>query len=276
MDAVITNRGFFAISGAILVFAAGETLFFNAIRDLRDESRNLKQSIVGEITEVREKTLVTNHEQAVQLDVLRGELTAVREQTTTAAGEARADAQRHAVRLTNRLALQAYASTERVAQELMNVRAAAAATHAAAGNLNGQVWNTRAEVAAARSGVKQTFAELNAAAGELGPMRDAIATNSRELAMMRARGERNFFEFNLDKSMQREVAGIKIRLRKADARRNRYTVELTAAGRAIEEKDRNVNEPVRFYVAQGRLPYELVVNRIANDRIEGYLAAPAY
>jgi hypothetical protein len=33
---------------------------------------------------------------------------------------------------------------------------------------------------------------------------------------------------------------------------------------------------VRFYVAQGRLPYELVVNRIANDRIEGYLAAPAY
>ncbi len=275
MDAAISNRSFFAISGAILVFAAGETLFFNAIRDLRDESRKLQQSIVGEITGVRERTLVTNHEQAIQLDVLRDELTAVREQTTVAAGQVKADAQRHAARLTNRLAKQVRASRQQVTEELMNVRAVAVAANAAAGDLNGEVQNTRAEVAAARFGVEQTSMELSGASRELGPMRDAIATNSRELAALRARGGRNFFEFELGKSMRQEVAGVTIRLRKADARRNRYTVELTTAGRAIEEKDRNVNEPVRFYVAQGRQPYELVVNRIGDNRIEGYLATPA-
>lgn len=275
MDAAISNRSFFAISGAILVFAAGETLFFNAIRDLRDESRKLQQSIVGEITGVRERTLVTNHDHAIQLDVLRDELTAVREQTTTAAGQVKVDAQRHAARLTNRLAKQARASRQQVAEELMNVRAVAVAANAAAGDLNGEVQDTRAEVAAARSGVERTSVELSGAGRELGPMRDAIATNSRELAALKALGGRNFFEFELGKSMRQEVAGVTIRLRNADARRNRYTVELTAAGRAVEEKDRNVNEPVRFYVARGRQPYELVVNRIADNRIEGYLATPA-
>lgn len=274
MHAAISNRSFFAISGAILVFAAGETLFFNAIRNLRDESRKLQEAVVTEIAGVRQKTLLSNHEQAIELDALRTELTAVREQTTTAAGRAKLDAQRQAARLTAAVARQASANKQQVAEELMNVRAVAAAAHAAIGDLNGEVNSTRAEVAATRSGVNKTSTELSAAGADLDGLRSGIATNGKQLAELKARGDRKYYEFELAKAQDRQVGGVVIRLRKADARRNRYTVELMAAGRVIEEKDRNVNEPVRFYVARARQPYELVVNRIAGDRIEGYLAAP--
>ncbi len=273
MRAAISNRSFFAISGAVLVFAAGETLFFNAIRNLRDESRKLQEAVVNEIAGVRQKTLVSNHEQTIELDALRTELTAVREQTTTEAGKAKLDAQRHAARLTAALARKASASKQQVSEELMNARAVTAAAHEAIGDLSGEVNTTRAEVAATRSGVDQTSTELSAAGSGLDGLRAGIAANSRQLADLRARGERKYFEFELAKAQDRKVGGVIIRLRKADARRNRYTVELMAGGRVIEEKDRNINEPVRFYVARARQPYELVVNRIAGDRIEGYLAA---
>lgn len=274
MEAAISNRSFFAIAGAIVAFAGGEVLFFDAISDLRDESRKLQQSIVHEIADVRQWTLAANQEQAVQLDQLRENLTAARRQTARAAGQVSADAQRHAALLADNLARQVNATRRQVSEELMSALAVAAAASAAAGDLTSEVRNTRAGIAAARSEIEQTSAELNAATSRLGPMRDAIAANSRELAALRARGERRIFEFALAKSMLREVAGVTIRLRSADPSRNRYSVELTADGRAIEQKDRTVNEPVRF-LAKGRQPYELVVNRIADNRIEGYLAAPA-
>ncbi len=274
MDAALSNRSFFAISGAVLVFAAGETLFFNAICDLHSESRKLQEAIVSEITVVRQRTLLASHEQALEVDALRSELTAVRERAAAEAEQARAEAQRHAARLTARLAQQARASRLRASAELMNVRAVAAAASAAIGDLNGELQTTRAEVAAARSGVDRTSTELTGAGAGLYPMRDEIATNSRELAALRARGERSYFEFDLGKAQGQVVAGVTIWLRKADSRRNRYTIELFAAGRMIEEKDRNLNEPVRFYVARGPQPYELVVNRIGSNRISGYIATP--
>jgi hypothetical protein len=39
-------------------------------------------------------------------------------------------------------------------------------------------------------------------------------------------------------------------------------------------KDRNTNEPIQFYVAKARQPYELVVNQVAKDQIVGYLSTP--
>jgi hypothetical protein len=42
----------------------------------------------------------------------------------------------------------------------------------------------------------------------------------------------------------------------------------------VEKKDRAVNEPVQFYVARARLPYEVVVNEIKKDQVVGYLATP--
>ena len=63
-------------------------------------------------------------------------------------------------------------------------------------------------------------------------------------------------------------------LKKADPKKNRYTIELTADDKVVEKKDRTINEPLQFLVAKARQPYEIVVNDIKKDQIVGYLAIP--
>ena len=47
-----------------------------------------------------------------------------------------------------------------------------------------------------------------------------------------------------------------------------------ADDKRVEKKDKNLNEPVQFYVSKARQPYEIVVNEVKKDQIVGYLATP--
>ena len=55
---------------------------------------------------------------------------------------------------------------------------------------------------------------------------------------------------------------------------HRFTIELLADDKRVEKKDKNLNEPVQFYVSKARQPYEIVVNEVKKDQIVGYLATP--
>ena len=55
------------------------------------------------------------------------------------------------------------------------------------------------------------------------------------------------------------MGGIQLALKKADMKRNRFTMNVMADDRTVEKKDKGVNEPVQFYTSSSRIPYELVV-----------------
>ncbi|MDE3196292.1 MAG: hypothetical protein KGN84_08105, partial [Acidobacteriota bacterium] len=55
---------------------------------------------------------------------------------------------------------------------------------------------------------------------------------------------------------------------------NKFTVILVADDKTVEKKDRNINEPLQFYVSKSL--YELVVNTVNKDQIIGYLSRPKY
>ena len=63
-------------------------------------------------------------------------------------------------------------------------------------------------------------------------------------------------------------------LKKADPKKNRYTVEVMADDKRLEKRDRTINEPVQIYVAGNRQPNEIVVNEVKKDQVVGYLATP--
>ena len=81
------------------------------------------------------------------------------------------------------------------------------------------------------------------------------------------------FKLAKNKKMQK-VGNVSMRLTNADTKKNRYTIQLIADDKQVEKKDKNVNEPLQFYVAGARTPYEIVVNQISKDLIVGYLATP--
>jgi predicted amino acid dehydrogenase len=111
--------------------------------------------------------------------------------------------------------------------------------------------------------------------GDLGVQSGYIATNSKELALLKRLGERNITEFKLAKTKDpQRVGDIALVLKRTDQKKNKYTVEVVADDKRTEKKDKGVNEPIQFYVSKARQPYEIVVNEVKKDLIVGYLAAP--
>ena len=66
-----------------------------------------------------------------------------------------------------------------------------------------------------------------------------------------------------------------LELKRTDAKRNRFTLDVFADDKVYEKKDRNVNEPLQFYSGKTPALYEIVVNNInSRNEIVGYLSTP--
>ena len=92
---------------------------------------------------------------------------------------------------------------------------------------------------------------------------------------MRLKGERNFYEFELDKKKKVALVGdVRLMLLDTNAKKKKYGVRIVVDDNQLDKKDRTINEPVQFLVGRTKLRYELVVNEVSKDRIAGYLSTP--
>jgi len=106
---------------------------------------------------------------------------------------------------------------------------------------------------------------------------DQIARNSSEMATLRQKGEKDFFEFDIKKGKKNDmvrVGDIRLELRETDAKKQKYGIIIQVDDSKLEKKDKLINEPVQFLVGTDQLRYEVVVNKVEKDRIRGYLSAP--
>jgi hypothetical protein len=111
----------------------------------------------------------------------------------------------------------------------------------------------------------------------MGVMSGLIARNHDDLEELRRRGDRNYYEFTIQKSKKPDHVGpVQIVLKKTDPKRSQYTITVLADDKAIEKKDKTSGEPVQFYMkGSPRLtPYEIVVFDVSKNKITGYLSAP--
>ena len=131
------------------------------------------------------------------------------------------------------------------------------------------------EVQVVRTDLDATRTDLANSRKDLSDVRSEIARNAGELAQLRLRGERDYIEFDMNKGKQFERIGdVQVQLKKADVKRQKYTVMIQADDNRFEKKDRAANEPVTFLVGRDRLRYEFVVNYVDKDRIRGYISTP--
>lgn len=258
--------------GAVLALIAANVYLFLQIDGLKQQLAQNQQMLVGELGKVRETNTVSAAAARQKMDSLRDELEAARRQQQMAVGQAKVDATRHAEELARKLERQQREVEAAVRSEIKEVEQTASNK---IGEVSTEVNTVRTEVSNTKSELDKTIANLKSVAGDLGVQSGLIATNSTELAALKALGERNYFEFDLRKTKQpQRVGDILMQLKRADNRRNRYTVDVIADDKRVEKKDRGVNEPVQFYTSKARQPYELVVNTVSKDRIVGYLATP--
>jgi hypothetical protein len=139
------------------------------------------------------------------------------------------------------------------------------------GALSNDVTATRTDLEGTKKVLDTTRSDLGMTRTEYGTL---IARNHDEIEQLRKLGDRDYFEFNLNRKQAEHVAGVILDLKKTNPKRHRFTVNLTVDDVEVEKKDRTVNEPIVFYVGGVKKPFEIVVNEVKSDEIKGYLSTP--
>lgn len=264
--------------GAVLALLAANVYLFLQLDHVRNDMAKDREALQAEIANLREASSVTAQTNRRTVENLRDELETARRQAAMAVGQAKTDAEGKVLELNKRLeSAQKKAEVDRAAikSEIGEVKKEAVETKEKLGAVGTEVGVVKSEVASTKSELDKTITELKSVRGDLGVQSGLIATNGKELAALIARGERNYFEFNLTKTKRpMKVGDIALLLKKADVKKNRYTVEVYADDKKTEKKDKTINEPLQFYTSKARIPYELVVNEVKKDNIVGYLATP--
>ena len=133
------------------------------------------------------------------------------------------------------------------------------------------------DVSGVKNDLDATKSKLDRATGDMGVMSGLIARNHDDLEELKRKGDRNYYEFSVQKSKTPQRVGpVQMSLNKTDQKKSKYTMTVLADDKSIEKKDKTAGEPVQFYVkgAQHYAPYEIVVFDVGKNQITGYLSTP--
>jgi small-conductance mechanosensitive channel len=131
--------------------------------------------------------------------------------------------------------------------------------------INGDMTGVKGDLDATKNSIQMARSEM----GTL------IARNHDEIDQLRRMGQRDYFEFTVQrKGHATKVGSIQIELKDTNTRKNRYTINVLADDNSFEKKDRSVNEPIFFYTGGNRTALELVVNKVTKSTATGYLSIP--
>ena len=128
------------------------------------------------------------------------------------------------------------------------------------------------DVNGVKTDLDTTKNSLQMARGEFGTL---IARNHDEIEELRRRGDRDYYEFTIEKKNERQKVGdLMVELKGVNTKKNLYSVALFVDDARYEKKNRSANEPIYFFVHGSRAPLEFTVNSVGKDKITGYLSVP--
>ena len=243
---------------AVVVLAAVSLLALGIGWSASNHAKTAEQSVATEVKALHQNEEVlsrrlaqaeeTNAQVQGELNVVTDRLKLTQGELTTARRQAKQIKEESAKQLA---AVQTEVATKASAEDLKN--------------LSGDVSGVKTDLDATKN-------NLQMARGELGTL---IARNHEEIDQLRRMGQRDYYEFTLDRKGNRQKVGsLMVELRGTNTKRNQYTLALYVDDMRLEKKNRSVNEPIYFYTRGARAALELVVNQVGKDKVVGYLSVP--
>ncbi len=225
-------------------------------------SKELEQSLATQAQQFKQNDDVISQRLAKAEDTnaqLQGELSVVTDKMKLTEGEL------------NRARSQAKKIKEDDAKELaemQNQTNAQLATKASVDDVN----KIGTDVNGVKTDLDATKNNLQMARGEFGTL---IARNHDEVEELRRLGERDYYEFTIDKKNSREKVGnLMVELHATNLKRSQYGVTIFVDDQRHDKKNLTANEPLYFFESGARAPLEFVVNQVGKDKITGYLSVP--
>ncbi len=261
--------------GCVIALIAANIYLFYQLNQVKTDLTKKNDALAAEVDRVKESGAITAQSSRRTVQALRDQLETERRQARMAVGEAKSDALKRMDDTRQKLEAAQLAQKKEVESHIDAVKQEADTANTKVDTVSTDVSTVKTDLGSTKSQLEKTIADLKRTSGDVDGHAVMIATNAKELAALRALGDRNFVEFNIHKSKQpQKVGDVFVRLEKADPKHNRYSIELTADDKKVEKKDRNLNEPLQFYTSKAKQPYEIVVNDVKKDQIAGYLSIP--
>jgi hypothetical protein len=267
-------------AGAIIASLAANGFLLFQVHDLKIDTAKNRDIMQNEIDSIKDNSTVMTATQRKHLDDLREELDVRSRQALQSASQAKKEALSYA----DQQAQKVEAETQKVAENVnkvnsdlsSQVKQVADTANAKIADVSGDVSGVKTDLASTKTDLQQTKTDLKQVRGDLGQTSSLVATNDKELNELIRRGERNIVKFNINKKTKgfQKVGDISLALKNSDPKKNKFTIQVQADDKLTEKRDRNINEPLQFYVSNSL--YEIVVNSVSKDNVAGYLSTPKY
>ncbi len=167
------------------------------------------------------------------------------------------------------------ATATKLAQETAEAQKQIGAVSGEVSSVKTEVASTKTDVASTKTDLAQLGTKFDSMKGDLGLQSGLIAHTRDDLDVLKHKGDRNYYEFALNKGASPQVVStVSLQLKKADAKRGKFTLNVTSDDKTIEKKDRNMAEPIQFYSGRDHLLYELVVWTVDKNKVTGYVSTP--
>jgi hypothetical protein len=137
------------------------------------------------------------------------------------------------------------------------------------------VGGVKTDVAKTQSDLAGAVAQLTSMKGDLTDHASLIARNHDELEVLKHKGDRNYYEFTLQKGKKTPVSTVSLELRKADPKKNTFNLNVISDDKTVPKNNRGIDEPLQFYSGKDPMLFEVVVNAITTkNEVKGYLSTP--
>jgi hypothetical protein len=267
------------LGGAIAAVLVANVYLYIQLSDVKKQMIAAQDTTQAEIDVLKENNTTMSAAQRAKMESLQADLANARREANVQVSQVKKEAISYTEEKAQKLEQQQKTESQKVSGEISavnsQVKDVANTTNAKIAETNTDVSNVKSQVASTKSDLEKTIGDLKKVTGDLGLTSGYVATNGKEIEMLRKMGERNIFEFKLAKAKNpQRVGDVSLMLKKVDQKKNRFTFELTADDKLVEKRDRTINEPIQFMTSKAKQPYEIVVNYVGKDLISGYLATP--
>ena len=268
------------VAGALIALVAANIYLYVQIDHMRTEVAAVQEKLTTQLSNLRDTSNVTTEAQKRHHETLKEELEAARTQARNSASQVKAEGQANVERIKRQLEEEQTKVQQQVSSEISGVKSdvaqVATSANAKIADVSTDLGNVKSQASQTQAELQKTISDLKSVRGDLGVQSGLIATNGSELAALKLRGERNYIDIKLGKTKQPQRFGdVMLLLKNVDPKKNRYTLQVLADDKPTEKKDKTINEPVQFYTSRGgRIPYELVINKVEKNEIVGYLSTP--
>ena len=169
------------VAGALIALVAANIYLYVQIDHVRTDMSKMHESMMTELTNLRDASSVNTASETRHIDTLKEELDNARSQARQLSSQAKAEATARAEQLAKELAAAQAKQQQALTSEISNVKQASDTANAnltaKIGDVSTDVGGVKTQLGSTQAELQKTIAQLKSVQGDLGVQSGLIATN---------------------------------------------------------------------------------------------------